>query len=307
MVDQKTITPRAWAELALLGLLWGGSFLAVRIALDEVPVFWAVAHRVAWAALALWPLVLVLRLELPRAAATWGAFLVMGVLNNVLPFTLMAWGQLHIESGLTSIFNASTAIFAVLVAWLVFPDERLTPRRAAGVALGFAGVSVAIGLDALRTFDVGSLAQLAVIAGAVSYALAGAWARARLGGVHFLVAATGMLTGSSLVMVPLAWWLEGPPSLALAPDTWAAIAYYALAATALAYLLYYRVLEMAGVGNLALVTLLIPPIAIVLGALVLGERLAPEAFAGFALLALGLAMLDGRILRLLPGRAGRAS
>ena len=299
MTEQKTISTRAWAELMLLGLIWGGSFLSIRIALDEVGPLTSVAHRVFWAMLVLWAFVIFKRIALPRDPLIWVGFLGMGILNNAIPFTLMAWGQLHIPSGLTSILNAATAVFAVLAATLFFADERLSRRKTLGVGLGFAGVATAIGLENLRSFDLRSLAQLAVIGGTISYALAGVWARKRLGGLPPQLAAAGMLTGSSLIMVPLAWSVEGPISLDLAPRTIAAIAYYGLIATACAYLLYYRVLGMAGAGNLGLVTLLIPPVAIVLGAWVLDETLPPAAYMGFILLALGLLVIDGRALRLI--------
>ncbi|MDJ0825499.1 MAG: DMT family transporter [Rhodobacter sp.] len=297
MSAQKTLSGRAWAELMLLSAIWGGSFLSIRVALDEIGFVTSVAHRVVWAALVLWVVVLLRRLPLPRDPKVWGAFLAMGVLNNVLPFSLMAWGQLHIETGLTAILNAATAIFGVLVAALLFHDERLSLRRGIGVGLGFLGVAVAIGLGNLISFDLRSLAQLAVLAGALSYALASAWGRATLAGLPPQIAAAGMLTGSSLVMLPAALWLEGVPSFALQADTAIAIAYYAVAATAFAYLLYYRVLASAGSGNLMLCTLLIPPVAIVLGALVRGEALLPQAYLGFVLLAAGLVILDGRLVR----------
>ncbi len=294
MNPQKTLSPRAWTELMLLGLIWGGSFLAIRVALDEVPVVTAVLHRTLWAMLVLWAVVLAMRLPLPRRPRVWGAFLVMGLLNNVLPFGLMAWGQLHIETGLTSILNAATAIFGVIVAAIVFADERLTPRKAIGVGLGFLGVATAIGLDAFAGFDLRSAAQLAVLAGAFCYALASAWARRHLGDLPPQLAAAGMLTGSTLILLPAALWIDGPVRFDLAPVTWAAIGYYALVATAGAYLLYYRVLSMAGSGNLMLVTLLIPPVAILLGAWVRDEALHPSAYLGFALLALGLLILNRR-------------
>ncbi|MEL6643502.1 MAG: DMT family transporter [Pseudomonadota bacterium] len=297
MAPQKTLTSRAWAELILLSTIWGASFLSIRIALDEIPVLTSVTHRVGWAALVLWLVIGVRRLPLPRKPRVWVAFLVMGLLNNVIPFSLMAWGQLHIETGLTSILNAATAIFGVIVAAIVFADERLTLRRVIGVGLGFTGVATAIGLSNLVDLDLRSLAQLAVLGGTISYACAGAWARIQLSDQPPQVAAAGMLTGSALVMIPVAWVVDGPISLDLAPRTWAAIGYYALIGTAFAYLLYYRVLAMAGSGNLLLCTLLIPPVAIVLGAIVLNEDLGPRAYAGFAILALGLLILDRRILR----------
>jgi drug/metabolite transporter (DMT)-like permease len=292
MKDQKTLSPQAWGELALLGLIWGGSFLAVRVILDEVPVVTSVLHRTGWAALALWGYVAWRRLPLPRDPRVWGAFVVMGLLNNVIPFGLMAWGQLSIESGLASILNAATAIFGVLVAALFFADERLSARKVIGVNLGFAGVAMAVGLSSLATFDLRSTAQLAVLGGAFSYALASAWARVRLCGVTPEVAAAGMLGASTLFLMPAVWLVDGEVSFDLSLRSWAAIAYLSLFATAGAYLLYYRVLAQAGSGNLMLVTLVIPPVAIVLGALVLGEALPVRAFGGFALLALGLLVLN---------------
>ncbi|MEP0502998.1 MAG: DMT family transporter [Paracoccaceae bacterium] len=297
MTAQKTISGRAWGELILLGAIWGVSFLSIRVALDEIGPLTSVAHRTFWAMLVLWGVVLVMRLPIPKDRHVWVGFLGMGLLNNVIPFALMAWGQLHISSGLTSILNATTAIFGVLIAALFFADERLTMRKTLGVLVGFFGVATAIGLDFLRNFDLRSLAQLAVLLGTVSYAFAGVWARTRLSGLAPQVAAAGMLTGASVITLPLAWIVEGPISLSLQTDTALAIAYYTLIATAGAYLLYYRVLAMAGSGNLMLVTLLVPPVAITLGAWVLDEALGSNAYLGFALLALGLVILDGRLFR----------
>ncbi|OAN73999.1 multidrug transporter [Jannaschia sp. EhC01] len=300
-MTQTSLSLRAWAEMGLLGMIWGASFLSIKVGLEEIPFVTLVMHRVAWACAILWAYVLIRRLPVPADPRIWGAFLVMGLLNNVIPFSLMAWGQQFIETGLTSIFNAGTAIFGVLVAALVFADERLTLRKGMGVLVAFAGVAVAIGLDSLRQFDIRSLAQLAVIGGTISYAFASAWARKSLKGLTPPVAAAGMLTGATLILLPAALFVDGMPQWPALPATYAAVAYFAVFGTALAYLLYYRVLAMAGAGNAMLVTLLIPPVAIVLGAVVLGERLAPQAFAGFGLLAIGLLILDGRILRWMRG------
>ena len=296
MTPQKSIPPRAWAELLLLATIWGGSFISNRLALNEVPVLTTVAFRVAGACILLWVYVRLRRLPVPRSPRIWLAFLVMGLLNNALPFTLITWGQLTIPSGLAAIVNASTAIFGVLVAALAFRDERLTARRLTGVLLGFAGVAVAIGLHALTTLNLASLPQLALVAAAISYALAAAFARRVLGGLPPQVAAAGMLTGSSLLMLPTALWIDGPPVLTHGAQVWGALGYLAIIATAGAYLLYYRVLGMAGAGNLSLVTLLTAPVAIVMGALILNEALPLRAYAGFALIALGLLIIDGRLL-----------
>lgn len=290
-----SLTTRVWFELTLLALIWGGLFLAIRTALDEIGFLSAVTHRVLWAALVLWLFVWLRRMPVPRSPRLWGAFFVMALLNNVLPFSLMAWGQLYIESGLTAILNAATAIWGVLVAALVFPDERLTLRRIVGVGLGFLGVATTIGLASLATLDLRSIAQIAVIAGTISYAFAGSWARATLKDTPPLVSAAGMLTGSTVILLPVAAIFEGPLPLDMAPRTWAAIAYYALAATAFAYLLYYQILAAAGAGNLLLVTLLMPPVAILSGAWARAEALSPNAYLGFVFLAAGLLILDGRL------------
>ena len=172
--------------------------------------------------------------------------------------------------------------------------------------MGFMGVATAIGLSSLAQFDVRTLGQIAVLGGTISYALAGVWARKMLSGLTPQVAAAGMLTGSTIIMLPTAWIVEGPMTLALTTQTWVAIGYYAVMATAIAYLLYYRVLSMAGSGNLMLCTLLVAPVAIILGAIVLGEALPVRAYVGFALLAFGLIILDGRLLKPIHHRLRRS-
>lgn len=302
MIDQKNLTGRAWAEMMLLAMIWGGSFLSIRVALDEISPLASVAHRTTWAMLVLWGVIAIMRIPLPRDPKIWFSFLVMGLLNNVIPFTLMAWGQLYIESGLTSILNAFTAVVGVVIASLFFADERISLRKGIGVVLGFFGVAVAIGLENFRTLDLRSMAQLAVIGGTVAYAIAGVWARKRLVGMPPQLAAAGMLTGSTVIMLPLAYFIDGPLSFDLEARTMWAIGYYAIIATAFAYLLYYRVLAMAGSGNLMLVTLLVAPIAITLGAVFLGEKLGTNAYFGFAILAVGLIILDGRVWKAMQRR-----
>ncbi len=293
------MSTHAWAELLLLSLIWGTVFLAIAVAQREIGPVTVVLHRVGWGAAILWLVAWALRLAFPRDLRLWGAFLVMGCLNNAIPFTLMSWGQTQIGSGLTSIFNAMTAIFAVLVAAIFLADERLTARRLGGAALGFAGVVVIKGPERLLAFDPQALGAWAVLAGTLSYAFAGVWAKRHLRGQPPVVAAAGMLTGATAVMLPVTLLTEGVPSPFLAAPTWGAIGYYAVVATAGAYLLYYRVLAMAGAGNLLLCTLMIPPVALFLGVVFLGEPLEPQALAGFALIAAGLAVIDGRVFRLM--------
>ena len=288
---------RAWAELILLALIWGGSFLSFAVALREVGVFTIVLHRVGWAALFLWGLVIVTGRPLPLSPSFWVAGLIMGILNNAFPFLLIAWAQTNIESDLAAILNASTALFAIPLAALVFRDERLSAKKVIGVLLGFLGVITAIGADALRQMDIRSLAQLAMLGAALSYAVASMFGRRYLNGADPVVSALAMLTGSTLVLLPVTLSIDGPPALVLSGPTLASIAYISLVATAGAYLLYYRVLAMAGAANLSLVTLIVPPVAVVLGAVYLNESLAWAVFLGFGLLVLGLLTIDGRALK----------
>lgn len=294
-MKQQTVSLAAWITLAALAVIWGGSFLAFALILREVPVFTIVAHRVFWAALFLWGLVIAMGIPRPNLQQ-WRTLIVMGLLNNVIPFSLIIWGQTQIESGLASILNGTTAIFTFLLASLFFADERLTRRKSLGVAVAFVGVSTVIGIDALRSFDIRSLAQLAVIGACLSYAFAAVWARSQIKGLHPIMAATGMLTGSSIIIIPMALFIDGLPSFALNITTTASIIFLAVPATAIAYLLYYRALRLAGSANLSLVTLLVPPVAVFLGAAILGERLSPSAFLGFGLIALGMVIIDGRLV-----------
>ena len=296
------VPARAWIDLGLLALVWGAIFLFIAIALREMTPFWVVFHRVFWAAILLWLFVLWRGLYVPRGLRVWTAFFVMGALNNAIPFTLITWGQTEIESGLASILNATTAFFGIVVAAIFLADERLTANRVAGVLLGVAGVSVIIGIDALTAFDPRSLGQLAVLGAALSYAFAGVWAKKRMQGLTAAVSAAGMLTGSAVIMGALALGVEGAPDLSLTWTTVGALAYSATFGTVIAYLLYYRILATAGSGNLLLVTIMMPPISILLGALVLGERLAPTTYLGCGLIALGLVVLDGRVLARLGKR-----
>jgi len=293
---QTSLSALAWLLIGLLALIWGASFLSNRVALVEAGVLTTVAIRVAGGAALLWLWVAVRRLPVPPLRRLLPVSLAMGLINNALPFTLIVWGQVHIESGLAAILNAATAIFGVLVAAAVFADERLTRRRLAGVVLGFLGVVVAIGPHHLAAFDLRAAGQIAVLGAGLSYALAAAYARRAFHGILPEVAAAGMLTGAAMLTLPAALLVEGVPAGGYSPGAWTALCYLAVAASALAYLLYYRVLALAGAGNLLLVTLLVAPVAMALGAVVLDETLPLRAYLGFTILALGLLMLDGRVL-----------
>ncbi len=297
--------PSEWALLILLSLLWGGSFFFVELALVELEPFTVVLGRVGFAAAALLGFVALSGLGMPREPAVWGAFLVMGGLNNLIPFSLITWGQVYIDSGLTSILNATTPLFTVVLAHFLTSDERMTANRLAGVLAGLAGVVVLIGPEALAGFGLQAFAQLAILGAALFYGLAGIYGR-RLSALPSPVAAAGMLTGSTVMMLPLAFVLEDPLSARPALLTWGAVLGLSLLSTALAYMVYFRILAAAGATNLLLVTFLIPVSAILLGVLVLGETLAWSALAGMALIFLGLAAIDGRLAAALRRLVGAA-
>jgi drug/metabolite transporter (DMT)-like permease len=291
-----------WLLLIGLSLLWGGSFFFAKIAVLELPPVTVALGRVAIAAAILLTLARATGVALPATLAAWRPYALMGLLNNVLPFTLLFWGQTHIPSGLAAILNATTPLFTVLVAHVATADEKLNAARLAGLAAGLAGVVVMIGPDVLRDLGANVLAQLACLLAAISYAFAGVYGR-RFRGEPALRVAAGQLTASSIILALPVALIDQPWTLPL-PSGKAIAALVALAAlsTALGYLIFFRILSRAGATNVSLVTFLIPVSAILLGTLVLGEQLAARHFAGMAAIALGLAAIDGRVVKLLRER-----
>ncbi len=285
--------------LLLLGLaaVWGGSFFFAEIALREVPPLTVALHRIIWAVPALFAVVWWQGIKIPRSAMVWLCYLVMGALNNAIPFSLIFWGQVSIESGLASILNGTTAVFGAVVAGIFLVDEPLTVRKIIGALLGIFGVAVIMGLDALTNFDLRNLAQLAILGAALSYAFAGVWGKRFLSGFPPIMNAFGMLVGSAVLMIPVAILAEGVPAIDLSVEVWASLLAVSLLSTAMAYLLYFEILVRAGSANLMLVTLLIPPFAVGLSYTFLGERLGSEAWLGFGLIAIGLSVTDGRLWR----------
>ena len=281
--------------LSLLAAVWGGSFFFGEIALSEVPPLTITLHRVVWALPILALIVLFKGISVPRSPKIWGAYLVMGALNNAIPFSLIFWGQTQIESGLASILNGTTAMFAAVVAGLLLREEPLTAKKIIGAALGIAGVAFIMGPSALTDFNPSNLAQLAILGATLSYAFASVWGKIALAGQPPLMNAFGLLTGSTLLIIPIVIVFDGPPNLELSASVWGALIGMAALSTALAYVLYFAILVRAGAANLLLVTLLIPPFAIGLGVLFLGEQMGLEAWIGFAIISLGFAVTDGRL------------
>jgi drug/metabolite transporter (DMT)-like permease len=292
---------KGWGLLLLLALLWGSSFFFYEVLVAVLPPVTVVWGRVGIAAIAMNLWLLATGQSVPLSQGRWLRFLLLGFLNNVLPFILIAWGETRITSGLASILNATTPIFMVAVAHWGTEDEKLSWAKSVSIVPGVLGVTVLVGPDA---FGGGSSiwGELAVVAASCVYGFGGVYSR-RFKDLPPLVAATGQVSGGAVILLALSLLLDHPWNLPM-PDTgaWASLFAIALVNTALAYFVYYRMLASAGVTYISLVTFLIPVIALFLGTVFLGESVTVQALAGMGIIALGLAAIDGRLFRLLSIR-----
>jgi drug/metabolite transporter (DMT)-like permease len=291
-----TLGAADWARLVALAIMWGGSFLFIKIAVTELPPFLVVFARVSLAAMAL-------HLASPWTAARvpWDRWLVqrlliLGLANNVIPFSLIFFGQREIPAGLGAILNSTMPIFSVVMAHYLTHDEPMTGRRIAGVLIGVAGVAVLMGVGAIT----GSVSELlgmgAIILACVSYAAGAIYAR-RFTGLSSASLAEGQLICASLILLPVVLVVDRPWTLG-SPSTAAILAILSLAimCTAIAYLLYFDLIKTSGASNASLVTLLVPISGVILGALVLHEPIHLEQIGGMALIISGLVVIDGRLL-----------
>jgi drug/metabolite transporter (DMT)-like permease len=288
--------------LILLSILWGSAFFFTGVAVRELPPFTIVLIRVALGAALLLPVLKFLGGALPKTVAGWMPFLVMGLLNNVIPFSFLVAGQTYISSGLASVFNATTPLFTVLVL-ASFGDERLSARRVTGVVLGLIGVIVlrAPWLDQSHGQTIG---MLLCLGGALSYGFSGWWGRRKLTGVAPITSATCQLICSTVVMAIVAAAVERPWQLPMpSAATWGALLGLAALGTSLAYIVFFQILNRSGASNVMLVTLLIPVTAILLGFLVLDEPLTTHEILGALIIASALLVIDGRIFGWLRRRA----
>ena len=285
--------------LVLLSVVWGGSFFFNGIALREFPTLSIVTARVGLAALALLFLMKMLGQGIQLNRQILKAFFGMSFLNNVVPFSLIVWGQQHIASGVASILNATTPLFTMLVAHWFTTDEKINPRRLLGVLTGMGGVGLMMGLDSMESSGFHLLGQSAILLAAFSYGLAGVYGKrfAQLG-ISPLATATGQLCASSMILIPLTLWIDQPWTMTIPSiEGMGSLLGIALLSTALAYVIYFRLLKTAGATNLLLVTLLIPVSAIILGVFLLDESLEPQHLSGMAVISLGLLIMDGRLLQ----------
>ncbi|WP_291546867.1 DMT family transporter [Bosea sp. (in: a-proteobacteria)] len=285
-----------WLLLLVLSLLWGASFFFGKIAVAQWPPLAVVLARVGLASVTLLLVVRLSGLSMRVGRPMWLGFFGMGLLNNLIPFGLIFWGQTQIGSGLASILNATTPLFGVVVAHL-FGGEKASGTKIAGVAAGLAGVAILMGPDAIGGVGGALLPQIACLGAALSYGFAALYGR-RFRALPPLVTAAGQVTATTLMSIPLVLVFAPPWSLPV-PNSQTVLALLGLAflSTALAYAIFFRIMRRAGGTNVTLVTFLIPVSAILLGTLFLGEALLPRHVFGMAAIGIGLALIDGRALR----------
>ena len=306
---QRAMTPREWGLMLLLSLLWGGSFFFVGIIVKSLAPLTIVAARVTLAALALWLTGRFTGVSAGKIVAHLPSLIVMALLNNAFPFSLLVWAQTRLPSGMAAILNAATPVLTVVAAHFLTQNEKMTPTKVIGAVLGFVGVAALVGGDIATGVTGNALAEGACILAAAFYALSSIYARRFRGlGLAPIDVATGQLTASALILAPIAAFVDAPWTLPLpGAPTLVALVLYALLSTALAYIVFFRILAGAGATNVGLVTVLAPASTIMLGALVLGERLDSRDFLGLALIACGIAFVDGRLPARLAARWRRAA
>lgn len=289
--------PVEWAMLILLSAIWGGSFYFFAVIIKELPVFTIVFFRVFLATTALWIIVAASGQQLPPFKNVWRNFLLMGFFNNVIPFSLIVWGETKVAPGLAAVLNATTPFFSVIVAHLSTKTEKLTWNRLAGAIVGLTGVAALVGFDAIKNLGIDLIFQLAIVLASLSYGIGTIFGR-RLTGIAPLVSAASQTTASSLMMLPLMLAIDHPFSLAM-PSLNASLSLLALAlvCTAFAYVIFFNISKRSGMTNVTLVTFLVPVSAMIFGYLLLNEDISERHFLGMAVIGVGLALIDGRLPR----------
>ena len=302
--DLPRISAKAWLLLLLLGLLWGGSFFFARVAVLHIPPFTLALLRFVIAALCLHVFIAGRYNIYAELRARWPSFLLLGLINNAIPHACIFLGQTHIGAGLASILNATTPIWTVIIAHFMTTDEKLTGVKIAGTLTGLAGTILLFSPHIAAKADVPLWALALPVVAAISYGFAAIFAR-RFRGVAAPVTSAGQLTASTIIMLPVSLMVDKPWTLPFPPiDAVTSVLALAIISTAFAYILFFRLIAMAGATNASLVTLLVPPSAILLGILFLGEQLGPAEWAGMLVIGAGLVILDGRLFARLRGAPG---
>jgi drug/metabolite transporter (DMT)-like permease len=288
------MTRAYWPLLSLLAAIWGASYLFIKVAVEDVEPAPMMFFRLAVAGLLLLSLVAA-RGALGELRRAWRAGLVLGIANGAVPFTLIAWGEKHVDSGVAAIANATVPLFVALLLIRFLPSERLSRSRLAGVLLGLAGVAVLAGGQPAAGGWWAVAGTLAVVVASFSYGIAGVYGQVRVQGTSGPVLATASMIGGAVVLLPLAL-LQLPDELPSNEAVGSLLALTVLG-TAFAQLILFRMLRLHGSARLSLVTYLMPPVALFYGALLLDEPVRPEAVAGLALILIGIAVGSGKMRR----------
>jgi len=279
------------ALLVLLAFIWGSSFTVIKVVVKDIPPLSLTAMRIAVAAVVLAAAARLLGQRWPQGWRTWAWITAAGLTGNVLPFSLISWGEERIDSGLAAIYIAIVPIATLVLAHYFTRDERFTWRKLAGVTLGFSGILVLVGPRALLHLDEYVLRQLAVALAAVSYAVNTLIVK-RLSGVRPVAMAAAIMTVSALVLVPVALWCDGPVDPPVPSIVWAVV--LGVVHTAAATLIMFFVVRRAGAAFFSMINFLIPVIGYLLGVALLGEALSPRAIAALALILAGIYVSAGR-------------
>lgn len=278
--------------LVLLGSIWGASYLFIKLGGEHVTPLTLVAMRTTIAGVVLFLAMAARREKLPQLnAPIWRWLAVMGVLNSVIPYSLITWGEVYVSSGLAAILVGAMPIFTVLLAHWMTHDEKMTPRKILGVAVGFFGVVILFLPDFLNAAEANLMGGLAIIAAAVSYALAAIYARRHFKGQSHVTVTFGQMVMASSILIPASLLLEHPWTLTPTPLALGAIATLAILGTAIAYLMYYWLIANVGATRTSLVTYISPVIAVFLGVVFLQEYLQWTTIAGLVLIIAGVGLV----------------
>lgn len=294
-----TTTAPRWIDLGLLLLLatlWGCAYTFTKVAVESIPPLTIAAVRVTVAGALLGVYIAFRGERIPRNAETWRRLFVQGCLNSVIPFSLIAWGQQYIDSGLAGILNATPPLFVLLITWLWTRHEPITGRKLAGVVSGLAGVTLIIGVDALGGFGTHTLAQIAITVASVSYAGAVIYGH-RLSYISPAATAAGTLICGTLILVPASLALEAPWTLTPSLHSVLAVAALAVFSTGIALMIYFRLLRTLGSMGLASNSYLRAGISVLLGVVFLGEQLTAPMIGGLVLIVAGVVAIVGIVRR----------
>ena len=286
-----------WFMIVSLGTLWGSSFFFVELLLEMLSPFLIVYLRVALAAILLLFILLIKQVKVTLNASLIFSLFIMAILNNVLPFLLIAYGQQTVTGGLASILNANTSLLTILIAPLLIPSEKLSFNRVGGAIIGICGVIIAVGYENIFQIYENNLGKYLILLATLSYALASVWAKLTLDGVPALFSATGMLTGSAIILTPIAFFYNFDELSNLSLSAFSMSALFAILCSVLAYIIYFKILESAGASNLLVCTVIIPPSAIVLNSIFLNQAVSQSETIGLLIIIMGLIVLDGRYIK----------